>query len=301
MKQKNKKQGHVLDYFIGVLMIVILMLITFLLPQLYSAFSDSKDLNQVHVMDREDFSFKKLVEMTTEEKVQQMMEALQSKSELRRTLHLTGTEAADKELLEGVREALEITAQYQMLPDLSAYDIENNIVYADYYNLGGDMEEGKELAFWNIRFSDYQTFDFTLRIDANEFIIYQAELYCIEVTEYLNQFIGDDLTIIETLNGQFAEGCDKYFEAEGYDILTGKWSEEMAIMLGYERGEYAIYKDPCLNGYLKGEGIRWGFVPMTVAFERVNTVNEWGYRGIVGYFEDVYGVDVYEESHSEIN
>ena len=301
MKHKKQRVGTVLDYFIGVLMIAILLLITFLLPQVYSAWSDSKGVNQIHVMEREDFSFKKLVEMTFQEKVQQMMESLETKNELRRTLYLTGTEAADKELLEGIREALEITAQYQMLPDLSGYDIENHIVYAEYYNLNGDIAEGEELAFWDIRFSDYETFDLVLRIDAHEFVIYQAELYCGEVTEYLSQLTGNDPIVAETLNGQFAEGCDKYFEVEGYDILTEKSSDEMAIMLGYERGAYAVYRDPCLNGYLNREGIRWGFVPMTVALERGNTVNEWGYRGVVGYFADVYGVDVYEEPMSEIN
>lgn len=299
MKSKQQGTGHILDYFIGVLMITILLMMAFLLPQLYSAYSDSNDLKQVHVMEREDFSFKKLVETTIQEKVQQMMEGLSAQTGLKRTLYLAGTEAADKELLEGIREAMELMTQYQMLPDISGYDLENNIVYAEYYNLNGDMEEGEELAFWNIRFSDYETFDVSLRIDAHEYVIYQAELYCMEVTEYLGWLTEGDMAESETLNAQFAEGCDKYFEAEGYDILTDRSAEEMAIRLGYERGEYVIYRTPCLNSYLNCQGIRWGFVPMTVAMEKGNTLNEWGYRGIEGYFYNVYGIDVYEEQQKK--
>lgn len=301
MKNKRKRHGYILDYFICILLVTILLLITFLLPELYSAFMDTKELNRVQVMEREDFSFKELVDMTIQDKVQQMMAALDSKNELRRSLYLEGKDAADAELLERLREALDITIQYQMLPDISAYDLENNMVYAEYYNLSDGTQDTEEIAFWNIRFSDYQTFDFTFRIDATEAVIYQAEIYCIEVSEYLKKLTGGDVSVTETLNMQFVEGCEKYYEVEGYDILTEKWSEEIAIMFGYERGEYAVYRDPCLNGYLNWEGIRWGFVPMTVALERGNTVNEWGYRGIVGYYEDVYGADIYEEPLTENN
>ena len=301
MKNKKKRHGYILDYFIGILLVTILLLITFLLPELYSAYMDTKDLNRVQVMERENFSFKELVDMTIQDKVQQMMATLDTKNELRRTLYLVGKDAADAELLERLREALDITIQYQMLPNISGYDLENNIVYAEYYNLSDGMAESEEIAFWNIRFSDYQTFDFTFRIDAAGPVIYQAELYCIEVSEYLKQLTGGDVVVAETLNMQFVEGCEKYYEVDGYDILTEKWSEEIAIMFGYERGEYAVYRDPCLNGYLNWEGIRWGFVPMTVALEKGNTVNEWGYRGIVGYYDDVYGADIYEEPVTESN
>lgn len=295
MKNKKKRHGYILDYFISILLVTILVLITFLLPEIYSTFMDTKELNRIQVMEREDFSFRELVDMTIQEKVQQMMAALDSKDGLRRTLYLEGKDAADAELLERLREALDITIQYQMLPDISAYDLENNIVYAEYYNISDGTLDTEEIAFWNIRFSDYQTFDFSFRIDATETVIYQAELYCIEVSEYLKLLTGQDTAVTETLNMQFIEGCEKYFEVEGYDILTSKWLEEIAIMFGYERGEYAVYRDPCLNGYLNWEGIRWGFVPMTVALEKGNTVNEWGYRGIVGYYADVYGADIYEE------
>ena len=75
MKNKKKRHGCILDYFISILLVTILVLITFLLPEIYSTFMDTKELNRIQVMEREDFSFRELVDMTIQEKVQQMMAA----------------------------------------------------------------------------------------------------------------------------------------------------------------------------------------------------------------------------------
>lgn len=300
MKTRKEKSSNLLDYAIGFLMIMILVLATFLMPQAYSVFVDSKDLNQVHALEREDFSFKNPVVTTLYERVQQMMEAFDGNNTMGRTLYLSGTEVTDKEMLEDVREALGIVIQYGLLPDISAYEIEKHVVYAEYYNLSGGTAENTELAFWNIRFSDHETFDLTLRIDAGEYIIYQAELYCVEATEYITQLMSDDKEVAAYLNEQFMASSEAYFEAEGYGALTDVNYGDMVFMLGYERGEYGIYHSPCTNGYLDGEGIRWGFVPMTVALENSGVIREWGYGGVENYYFDLFGVEIYEDSATEM-
>lgn len=294
MKKKIIKFSSLLDYAIGILSILILLLGTFLMPQLYSTIVDNKDLNQVHVVERESFSFENPVDMTVYEQVQQMMEALTRKESLKRTLYLTGAEMTDELLLDNVREALEIVTQYKMIPDISAYDLEKNMIYAEYYNLIDSTTEGGEKAFWVLRFSDRQTFDFTFWIDASEYIVYQAEIYCLEAADYVTQLTSDDKEVVLFLNTQFMEGSASYFEAEGYGALTDLNNADMAVMMGYERGEYAVYHTPCSYGYLEGEGIRWGFVPMTVALEDGAATHEWGYKGIVYYFDELYGADVYD-------
>lgn len=294
MNKKTAKFSIGLDYAIGILSMLILVLGTFLMPQLYSTIVDNKDLDKVHVIERENFNFANPIDMTVYEQVQQMMEALSGKDPLDRTLYLTGSEVTDEQLLGSVREALDIITQYKMVPDLSAYNIEKNFVYAEYYNLSDSTTESSEKAFWVLRFSDYQTFDFTFRIDASEYIIYQAEIYCAEATDYVTQLTSDDKEVVVFLNRQFMENSASYFEAEGYDALTDENGADMAVMMGYERGEYAVYHTPCANGYLEGEGIRWGFVPMAVALEDGAATQEWGYKGIALYFLDKYGVDVYD-------
>ncbi|MBD5497769.1 MAG: hypothetical protein HDR11_08405 [Lachnospiraceae bacterium] len=297
MKTK-KKNGGMLDYAIGVLMITILLLATFLLPQLYSVIVDSKDLNRIHVVERESFYFANPVEMTVGEKVQKMMEALSGRGTLQRTLYLSGSEISG-ELLQRVREALGFAAKYKLIPDVSAYDLEHNVVTAEYYAISNGATENVENAFWNLRFTDSETFDLTIRIDAKEYVIYQMELYCAEALEYNTQLMSDDKEVVEFLNGQFMDGCNEYFEVEGYEAMTDVAYGEMILMLGYERGEYAVYRGPCTSSLLSSEGIRWGFVPMTVALERGNAIREWGYRGIETYFLDMYGVEVYEDSQTE--
>lgn len=299
MSKKSGKFNIVLDYAIGTLSMLILVLGTFLMPQLYSTIVDNKDLDKVHVIERENFSFENPIDMTVYEQVQQMMTALSGKDPINRTLYLTGTEIKDEQLLESVREALDIITQYKMIPDLSAYNIEKNIIYAEYYNLSGNTAGGGEKAFWVLRFSDYVTFDFTFRIDASEYIIYQAEIYCAEAADYVMQLTSDDKEVVAFLNNQFMDNCASYFEAEGYDALTDVEAADLAVMLGYERGEYAVYHTPCANGYLEGEGIRWGFVPMAVALEDGAATQEWGYKGIALYFQDKYGVDVYDSKQGK--
>lgn len=294
----RKKNGSMLDYAIGVLMITILLLATFLLPQLYSVIVDSKDLNRIHVVERENFYFANPVEMTVGEKVQKMMEALSGRGTLQRTLYLSGSEISG-ELLQRVREALEFAAQYKLIPDVSAYDLEHNVVTAEYYSISDGVTENVENAFWNLRFTDSETFDLTIRIDANEYVIYQMELYCAEALEYNTQLMSDDKEVTAFLNRQFMDGCNEYFEVEGYEAMTDSAYGEMVLMLGYERGEYAVYRGPCTSSLLGSEGIRWGFVPMTVALERGNAIREWGYQGIEKYFLDTYGIEVYEEGQTE--
>lgn len=296
MKIKRERNGNILDYAIGILMIMILILATFLMPQAYSAFVDGKDLNQVHVVERENFSFKNPVEITVDERVQRMMEALNGREDVRRTLYLNGSEVKDGELLESIREALDIAIKYELIPDISAYEIEKHIIFAEYYNLSDGTQEGQENAFWNIRFSDYETFDFTFRVDASEYIIYQAEVYCAEAAEYTSQLMADDKEVTAFLNGSFMESSESYFEAEGYGALTDAYYGDMVFLLGYERGEYGIYHSPCQNGYLESEGIRWGFIPMTVTLEKSNSINDWGYRGVRGYYRDLFGIEVYEDA-----
>ncbi len=296
--ERKKKNGSMLDYAIGVLMISILLLATFLMPQIYSVYVDSKDVNRIHTVERERFSFANPVEMTVGEKIQRMMTALGGKGTLQRTLYLSGTEIS-AELMQRIREALEFAAQYKLIPDVSAYDLEHHIVTAEYYSISDGAAENVENAFWNFRFTDTETFDLTLRVDANEFVIYQMELYCAEALEYNTQLMSDDKEVTEFLNRQFIDGCESYFEVEGYDVMTDASYGEMVLMLGYERGEYAVYRGPCTSSLLESEGIRWGFAPMTVALEKGNAIREWGYQGIEAYFLERYGIEIYEENPTE--
>lgn len=299
MKNKRERGSILLDYGIGVLSIVILILVTFLMPQFYSSFIDRSDLNQPHVIERETFSFRNPVSMTVNERVQQMMENLKGREGVKRTLSLEAGDLLDGELMEGVREAMEIAARYNLIPDLSAYDMENHIIYAEYYNLTDNTENSTEVGFWNLRFSDYETFDFLLRVDAVDYIIYQAEFYCAEAANSVQELTSLDMEVVTYQNNLFAEGCSAYFESEGYDILTEITNPEFVMEMGYERDEYMLYRTTANSGHVEGDGIRWGFVPMTVALERGSSLREWGYGGIESYFDILYGIDVYEEEDED--
>lgn len=296
MKNRQEKGNALLDYGIGILSVSILILITFLMPLLFNILMDRNDLNQPHVMERETFNFRNPVSMTVRERVQQMMENLDRREGVRRTFYLTGEDVVDGELLDGIREAMGITAQYNLMPDLSAYDIEHHIIEAEYYNLTDNAEDSTEVAFWNLRFSDYQTFDFLLRVDAVDYIIYQAEFYCAEAEAYVMEITSLDWEVISYQNKLFAEGCEAYFEGEGYDILTELTNYELLLQMGYERGEYTVYRSTANNGHLDTTGMRWGFVPMTVALERGSSLWEWGFGGIESYFFIRYEIDVYEDN-----
>lgn len=297
--KRNEKNGGMLDYTIAVLMIAILILVTFLMPQMFSAVVDSRDLNQMHAVERESFSFETLVDMTVNERVQQVLTAVNAQNALRRTLLLNDGEVLDRELYEGLKEATGIAVLYKLMPDISAYDIENNIVYAEYFNLSDNATESAETGFWTLRFSDSETFDFMFRIDASEYIIYQAELYCAEVTEYIAQITSDDKEVVEFYNRQFMDGCNAYYEAEGSSLLTDPTMGDMVFLMGFERGEYGFYHSPCENGSFAATGIRWGFVPITTALENGSSITEWGYKGIVEYYRSLYGIDLEKEQEHQ--
>ena len=174
MKQKNEKNGSILDYSISILLMLILALSTYLAPFAYSNFSDNKEARAV---EREGFSFRAPVESNAGEKVQSMMAALVNTNGLQKTMSLSETELNTGEVFGGVKEAIGIAISCKLLPDISAYDLEHNIVYVDYYNVSDASSEDTDMAFFCIRFSDNATFDFTFRVDASDYIIYQANMW----------------------------------------------------------------------------------------------------------------------------
>lgn len=148
MKQKNEKNGSILDYSISILLMLILALSTYLAPFAYSNFSDNKDMREAHAVEREGFSFRAPVESNAGEKVQSMMAALVNTNGLQKTMSLSETELNTGEVFGGVKEAIGIAISCKLLPDISAYDLEHNIVYVDYYNVSDASSEDTDMAFF---------------------------------------------------------------------------------------------------------------------------------------------------------
>ncbi len=288
-----------IDYVTGALLILILLLGSYLAPNIYSNFTDSRDMNEAHIVEREAFYFGEPIKLNVEERVQNMMAALSNTTSLQKPVAFSDTGFDSAEFLLGIKEAIGIAISCRLLPDISNYEIERYIVYVEYYNVTDGVSDSSEASFFRIRFSDYKTFDFTLCIDASEFIIYQAEVYCAEVSEYVEQITSDDKEVVEFLNNQFVENAAVYFEAEGYDVLTNILNDETVAMFGYERGEYALYHNVCNYGSLESYGIRWGFVPMVRAMAGQEASKEWDNKKIEEYFRDKYNITVIDEYPTE--
>ncbi len=289
MKNKREMMSVLMDYAIAFLMVLILVLGTYLMPHIYSAYTDDKVLNQIYAVEREEFELKSPVDTPVYERVQQILSAVLGKSNLKVTLQLDGKDVTDTKLLAGVRESMTIAFQYNLFPDISAYDIENNIVYAEYYNLSQETAEGTGVGFWIIRFSDHATFDFTFCVDASLYTIYMAELYCSEISGYLEEITSDDLLVVNFYNEEFMEGSASYYEAEGFDPSTHLTFSDMFFVMGYERGDYGMYHTPCKNGYINTQGVRWGFYSIAKGLLGNAATREWGFKTIQGYFNDRYG------------
>ena len=289
------KNNAWIDYLTGFLMILILGMGSFLAPNVYSNIVDRRDMNQEYVVERQGFTFGEPIQMNVEQRVQNMMEALSGNPNLQSSIAFVDTGLDGRDFMAGIKEAVDIAISCKLIPDISNYEIENNIVYADFYNITDETSDSSEAAFFKIRFSDYKTFDFIFYIDASEFIIYQAEVYCAEAVEYVAQITSDDKEVVEYLNNQFVNNAAVYFEAEGFDILTNILNDEVVAMFGYERGEYALYHNVCNYGSFEGDGIRWGFVPMVMAMTNKEPGKEWDNKRIDEYFQDKYGIEVVEE------
>ncbi len=292
MKQTHEKNNVVLDYTISTLMILIVVLATFMAPYVYSDFSDNRDMREPRTVEREDFFFNTLVEQNVEQRVQNLMEALNRNQKLPQAVELGSMEQDGGELLYGIKEAISIASSCKLIPDISRYEIEKHIVYADFYNIRDGEEESSELSFFRIRFSDYETFDFIFCFDASEYLIYQAEIYCAEASEYSAQITSDDKEVVEFYNNQFVENAERYFEVEGYDVLTDITQSDLAVMFGYERGEFALYHTSCHYGNLDSDGLRWGFVPMAEALSGGSATKEWDNKTIRDYFKEKYDIEV---------
>jgi len=260
---------------------VLVMTGVIFLPRYISRSLDLRDLNQVEMSGREDFSF---LEQGSNDVVSAFAAFQNLNHYGENPLLLASIEEPiqiNSELIEGVYSEAVAASEMGMIPwigdlytavsaaeshfidDASAITDEQEAVwinwsdyiqFAKYYSLTCESKENpnkKELLnFWYVRFSDGRQFDYSFVVNAVNYQIYYAELHNAvtqdlvrQAEEYQDVYGWDETDTFFTSYGDvFVQGCADYYRSSGYDVINRQnLYQKLNLAILYFENEEPVY------------------------------------------------------------
>lgn len=200
----------ILNYVICFTLVGILILGTFLLPQVYSYHVDSKSIGNVRYEHREEPALAWDMDMSVKDRTA-IVTNLVSEEGLNLSLNLKADQIYGDELIESVRQEIWWAAECGVLPaelmEIS-FDETKGALSADYYLLSSSVVEYGEMALWRVQFSDAENRRISLLLDAHNHKIYYGEIVGREWGEawMRNKERGGE--------GAYMSACMQYYETE---------------------------------------------------------------------------------------
>ena len=132
---------------------------------------------------------------------------------------MEGSQLFDDELIENVMQEIRWAVECGILPaqmeDLNLNE-QTGTLTADYYILSSGVSEYGEMALWKIDYNDFNKWDVTFLVDAENYKIYYGE---VGGTEMVNAWVNNSQSRGE---GGYINLCMQYYEAEYAELL---WEE----------------------------------------------------------------------------
>ncbi len=216
--RREEKISTLLNYVICFTLVGIIILATFLMPQIYGYNTDRNTIGRVNFVARENVELSNDLDLSVKDRTA-IVTNLASEGGISLSLNLTGSQLYDQELIEAVMQEIRWAVECGVLPphilnmNLNA---QTGTLTADYYILSSGVSEYGEMALWKIDYKDFEYWDVTFLVDAENYKIYYAEIggkYIVNGWEESFQYRGE---------GEYTSLCMQYYEAEYAEQL---WEE----------------------------------------------------------------------------
>lgn len=250
MKSKGEdRSGMILNYVLCFTLVGILILGTFLFPQVYNYQTDSRIIGKVYLESRDELALMSGLKLSVKDRTA-IVTNMVSEEGLNLFMNLGENQWNDEELMKSIVQEIRWAVECEVLPE-EMEEIEfgrwTGNLSADYFTISSAMEYG-ELALWKIEYSDYETFEITLLVDAVNFKIYYGEIWGGGIPEAWQRDREGETV------GAYMSACMQYYEAEYAESLWLDYIFEIE-----EAGEFGWIAENSTRWKTEDRAITFGF------------------------------------------
>lgn len=209
-REKPIDYSLVLNFIISFTMVGILLLGTFLLPQLYGYQVDRNTIGRVIYAERDDVSLGGELILSVLDRTA-IVTNLVSEGGMSMYLNLDSTQLSNGDLIDRLVEEIAWAVGWGMLPEELLkvdFNAEGANLQVDYFLLGNNTTEYGDMALWHVAFNDYEKYQIDILFDAENYKIYYAELG--------GSALSDAWLVKKIMSGSgaYMMACMAYYEAE---------------------------------------------------------------------------------------
>lgn len=209
-KRTEGNTGSFLNYIICFTLVGIMILGTFLMPQIYSYHVDSKNIGNVNYEQREEVALATDRNLSVKDRTA-IVTNLVSEGGISLSMNLDADQLYDDEWLESVKQEIKNAVECGILPvemEQIDFDEAKGTLSADYYQLSNSVTEYGEMALWSVQYKVADEYEVTLLVDAENHKIYYGELSGGAISDawMRNREKGGE--------GAYMNACMRYYEAE---------------------------------------------------------------------------------------
>lgn len=209
-KSKPVDFSLVLNYTMCFILVSILIMGTFLLPQFYGYQLDRNTIGRVIYTERDEVALRGELILSVLDRTA-IVTNLVSEGGMSLYLNLDSSQLAQGDLIERLKEEIAWAVSWGVLPEEMLavdFDAKSANLQVDYFLLGSNTTEYGEMALWRISYNDYERYQVDFLIDAENYKIYYAELG--------GAALSDKWLVDKILKGEGAYmlACMSYYEAE---------------------------------------------------------------------------------------
>ncbi|MBQ9124000.1 MAG: hypothetical protein IJY10_11020 [Lachnospiraceae bacterium] len=214
-KSKPVDYGLALNYTMCFILVGILILGTFLLPQFYGYQLDRNTIGQVIYTERDKVALRGDLILSVLDRTA-IVTNLVSEGGMSMYLNLDSTQLQSGDLLERLKEEIAWAVGWGVLPEeMLAVDFssESGDLKVDYFLLGSNTTEYGDMALWRVSYNDYEKYQVDLLFDAENYKIYYAELGGAALA---------DMWLVDKImkgEGAYMLACMSYYEAENAEDI----------------------------------------------------------------------------------
>lgn len=262
------RSGTILNYILCFTLVGIMILGTFLLPQVYNFQTDSRNIGRVNLESRDELALMADLKLSVKDRTAIVTNMVREEG-LNLFMNLGENQWNDEELMKSVVQEIKWAVECTVLPEEMEkieFDKWAGNLSADYFTISSAMEYG-EMALWKIEYSDYESIAATLLIDAGNFKIYYGEIWGGGIPEAWQRDRDREA------DGAYMSACMQYYEAEYAESVWLDYIFEIE-----EAGEFGWMTESSVRWKTEGRAVTFGFDVFWQQFRGESVFSAYGLK-----------------------
>lgn len=247
--RSEEGSGTILNYILCFTLVGIMILGTFLLPQVYNYQTDNRNIGRVSLESRSGLALMADLKLSVNDRTA-IVTNMVNEEGLNLFMNLGENQWNDEELVKNVAQEIRWAVECEVLPEEMAeiaFDRWAGNLSADYFTISSAAEYG-DLALWKIEYSDNESFEITLLIDAGNYKIYYGEIWGGGIPEAWQRDREREA------DGAYMSACMQYYEFEYAESVWLDYIFEIE-----EAGRFGWMTESSARWKTEGRAVTFGF------------------------------------------